>query len=87
MSCDVSGSGLGMCLDGFGMVLEEMSDEVETNVIFKIDRECFHKLGALQNIVVSPSPHRKTKSKENMLFVYFYIFNSRYTAWCGTSTF
>ena len=29
MSWDVSGSGLGMFLDGSGMVLEKMSDEVE----------------------------------------------------------
>ena len=29
MSWDVSGSGLGMFLDRFGMVLEKMSDEVE----------------------------------------------------------
>ena len=29
MSWDVSGSGLGMFLDGFGMVWEKMSDEVE----------------------------------------------------------
>ena len=29
MSWDVSGSGLGTFSDGFGMVLEKMSDEVE----------------------------------------------------------
>ena len=41
MSWDVSGSGLGMFLDGFGMVLEKMSDGVEKWKFSKALRSMF----------------------------------------------
>ena len=41
MSWDVSGSGLGMFLDRFGMVLEKNVPRGRHNTIFKIDREYF----------------------------------------------
>ena len=41
MSWDVSGSGLGMFSDGFGMVLKKMSDGVAKINIFKNGREYF----------------------------------------------
>ena len=40
-SWDVSGSGLGMFLDRFGMVLENMSNEVDKNKVFRFVREYF----------------------------------------------
>ena len=41
MSWDVSGSGLGMFSDRFGMVLENISDGIAKTKIFKNGREYF----------------------------------------------
>ena len=49
MSWDVSGSGLGMFSDGFGMVLEKMSDGVEKIKIFKNGREYFFRSRGIKN--------------------------------------
>ena len=45
MSWDVSGSGLGTFSDGFGMVLEKMSDGVEQFQISKMVGSIFPESG------------------------------------------
>ena len=50
MSWDVSGSGLGTFSDGFGMVLEKMSDGVEKSIFSKMTGSIFAELGYLKII-------------------------------------
>ena len=45
MSWDVSGSGLGTFSDGFGMVLEKMSDEVGKSKFSKLTGSIFPESG------------------------------------------
>ncbi len=45
MSWDVSGSGQGMFLDRFGMVLEKMSDGVQKSKKTKLTGSIFPELG------------------------------------------
>ena len=51
MSWDVSGSGLGMFLDGFGMVLEKMSGEVGKSKLSKLTGSIFPESGASKSHV------------------------------------
>ena len=48
MSWDVSGSGLGTFWDGFGKVLEKMSDGVQKTKISKMSGSIFPELGRVR---------------------------------------
>ena len=59
MSWDVSGSGLGMFLDGFGMVLENMSDGVEKLQFSKMTGSIFPESGYLKIVCLGyPRPQK-----------------------------
>ena len=57
MSWDVSGSGLGMFLDGFGMVLEKMFDGVQKSISSKNAGSIFPESGRFGITVLAyPQP-------------------------------
>ena len=62
---DVSGSGLGMFLDRFGMVLEKMSDEVEKSKFSDLSGSIFPESGCSKQLFLAGSrtkipPNSKT---------------------------
>ena len=64
MSWDVSGSGLGMFLDRFGMVLEKMSDEVEKSSFSDLSGSIFPESGRSKQLFLAGSRNEiPTKSK------------------------
>ena len=55
MSWDVSGSGLGMFLDRFGMVLEKMSDEVGKSKFSDLSGSIFPESGRSKQLFLAGS--------------------------------
>ena len=67
MSWDVSGSGLGMFLDRFGMVLEKMSDEVGKSKFSILSGSIFPESGRSKQLFLAGSrteiPQNSKKKK------------------------
>ena len=63
MSWDVSGSGLGMFLDRFGMVLEKMSDEVGKSKLSILSGSIFTELGRSKQLFLAGSRTQIPKNK------------------------
>ena len=80
MSWDVSGSGLGTFSDGFGMVLEKMSDGVEKYVFSKMVGSICPALGYLKIICLGDPRRNISKKIETYMFAVFLYINSRSTA-------
>ena len=73
MSWDVSGSGLGMFLDRFGMVLENMSDGFEKYIFSKMTRSIFPESGYLKITCLCYPRPKNIESLENVFLPYFCI--------------
>ena len=71
MSWDVSGSGLGTCLDGFGMVLEKMSDEVGKTFSSKLTGSMFPESGRSRIAFLA---YPRTKNIKSLKFQFYRVF-------------
>ena len=65
MSWDVSGSGLGMFLDRFGMVLEKMSDEVGKSKFSILSGSIFPESGRSKQLFLAGSRTKIPKKMKN----------------------
>ena len=76
MSWDVSGSGLGMFLEGFGMVLEKMSDEVGKSKFSKLTGSIFPKSGRFRIAFLTVQISKISKNRKfqfSRIFPYILI--------------
>ena len=81
MSWDVSGSGLGTFLDGFGKVLEKMSDEVRKSTFSKMVGNVLPESGRFRiSFLAYPRSKNTPKSKKHLFTVNFRIFLYRGSA-------